>query len=131
MLYTKSILKSNEKSDGIRISVMNRHTLNDGITPHPDINDSSYDEWLRILAPSNKLVGNYYKRNLGWDLFSIKYLEEIREGEKMREVEKLAMRTLEENITLLCIELSPERCHRRLLAEECTRYFPQIEVIHR
>lgn len=49
----------------------------------------------------------------------------------MREVEKLAMRSLEENITLLCIKLSPERFHRRLLAEECIRYFPQIEVAHR
>lgn len=64
MIYTKSILKPKEESDGIRISVMSRHTLNDGITSHPDINESSYDEWLKILAPSDQLVGDYYKRSL-------------------------------------------------------------------
>ncbi|MEK6914739.1 MAG: DUF488 family protein [Nanoarchaeota archaeon] len=131
MLYTKSILKDKDKSDGVRISVMSRHTLEDGITTHPLINKDSYDEWLKILAPTDFLVGNYYKIGFGWDLFSIEYLEEIREGEKKIEVEKLAMRSLKEDITLLCIEPSPERCHRRLLAEECARYLPQIEVVHR
>ena len=63
---------------------MSRHTLNYGITSHPEISKDSYDDWLKILAPSDKLVGDYYKRNIGWDLFRIFYLEEIREGEKKR-----------------------------------------------
>jgi uncharacterized protein YeaO (DUF488 family) len=110
---------------------MSRHTLNDGITPNTLINKDSYDEWLKILAPSDELVRDYYKRGLGWDLFSIRYLDEIRDEEKGKEVEKLAMRALEEDITLLCIEKIPEKCHRRLLAEECARYLPQIKVVHR
>lgn len=131
MIYTKSILKRKDISDGVRISVMSRHTLNDGITPHPEIKSDSYDEWLKILAPSDNLVGDYYKRGIGWDLFRIYYLEEIREREKKIEIEKLALRSLDENITLMCIELDPERCHRRLLAEECSNYFPKIEIVHR
>lgn len=133
MIYTKSILKRKDISDGVRISVMSRHTLcydniNSGIE---EINKDSYDEWLKILVPSDKLVGDYYKRNIGWDLFRIFYLEEIREGEKKIEVEKLALRSLRQDITLLCIELNPERCHRKLLAEECASYFLEINIIHR
>jgi uncharacterized protein YeaO (DUF488 family) len=125
-------LKAKEPLDGIRISVMSRHTLNDGKTPHPNITKDSYDEWLKILAPSDGLVGDYYKRILGRDLFSIYYLEEIRESEKKIEVEKLAMRALETDITLLCIEIEPEFCHRKLLAEECRSYFPnRLQVIHK
>ena len=129
MIYTGCILKNN--SIGKRISVMSRHTLNDGITPHPSINCDSYDEWIKILAPSGKLVGGYYRKEIDWDLFSAKYLDELMEREKRLAVEKLAIRALSEDFTLLCIEESPEKCHRRLLAEECKKYLPQIKIQHR
>lgn len=64
MLKTKSILAPIEETDGNRISIMSRHTLNDGITPHPRINNSSYQEWNKVLATPEKLIGDHYKRNL-------------------------------------------------------------------
>ena len=126
MLKTKSILKPFEETDGLRISVMSRHTLNDGITPHPEITDSSYDQWLQILSPSAKLLGDYYKRGLPWEQFEQKYLDYIRQSNIQIEVQKLAERSLDSVITLLCIEESPTYCHRRLLAEECKKYQPNL-----
>ena len=126
MLKTKSILYDKEDTDGLRISVMSRHTLNDGITPHPEITDSSYNQWLQILAPPVKLIGDYYKRDLPWEQFEQKYLDYIRSSNVQTEVQKLAERSLDSVITLLCIEESPENCHRRLLAEECKRHISYL-----
>lgn len=126
MLKTKSILYDKEDSDGLRISVMSRHTLNDGVTPHPEITDLSYNKWLPILAPPEKLLGDYYKRGLPWNQFEQKYLDYIRQQKVQIEVQKLAETSLDSIITLLCIEESPEFCHRRILAEECKRYQPNL-----
>ena len=67
MLKTKSILYDKEDTDGLRISVMSRHTLNDGITPHPEITDSSYNQWLQILAPPVKLLTTLAKSSAALD----------------------------------------------------------------
>lgn len=124
MLRTRSILVPKELDDGVRISIMSRHTLNDGMTPHPEITDSSYDHWLKIFAPPEELVGDYYKRNLPWNLFKTRYLEYLRNPFLASEVRNLALESLYLDITLLCIETHPDYCHRRLLAEECERYEP-------
>jgi uncharacterized protein YeaO (DUF488 family) len=126
VLKTKSILKPKEESDGLRISIMSRHTLNDGITPHPKITKSSYDQWFRVLSPPVKLLGDYYKRALSWEKFEQGYIEYIRKAEIRIEVQNLAKRSLDSVITLLCIEESPEYCHRRILAEECKKYQPSL-----
>lgn len=122
MLKTKSILSPKEDSDGLRISVMSRHTLNDGITPHPNIISSSYDFWMLIFAPPLNLLGDYSKRDLFWMQFEKRYLEYLQQSNIPFEVEFLAKRSLESAITILCIEDTPEHCHRRLLAEECKKY---------
>jgi len=130
MLKTKSILKEKEKSDGIRISVMSRHTYSDGITPDIRIKENLYEEHLQKLAPEQKLIGAYYKRGLSWNEFEKKYLEQLQTKETSDKVKKLAKRSLEEDITILCIEDSPEKCHRRILAEECKRYEPSLMIKH-
>lgn len=131
MLYTKSILKQKTRSDGTRISVMSRHTLEDGITPDMRISNTSYDLWFKMLAPPEKLIGDYYKRGLSWQDFEMKYLAYLRNPEIVIEVENLAMAALKQDITLLCVEETAERCHRRLLAEECRRYDPDLRIEHR
>ncbi len=129
-LFTKCILKPEEPSDGIRISVMSRHTLNDGVTPDIRINPEMYDEHQPTLAPSPILIGSYRKRGLAWEEFAVKYLDYIRAGEVIIEVQSLAQRSLKQNVTLLCIEETARYCHRRLLAEECKRYEPDLRIVH-
>lgn len=108
---------------------MSRHTLNDGTTPHPEITESSYDEWQKVLAPAPRLVGAYYRKELDWEEFAAKYTESLSSGEKSAAVLELAQRALHQTIIIMCIEASPERCHRRLLAEECKRRMPELTVI--
>jgi len=126
MLKTKPILLPKEGSDGLRISVMSRHTLNDGVTPHPKINSSCYDLWIPSLAPPAKLLGDYYKRGLSWEQFENEYLKYLQQPSVQIEVQNLARRSLDSVITLLCVEESPEHCHRRILAEECKKYHPSL-----
>ncbi len=126
MLKTKSILKSREDDDGLRISIMSRHTLNDGITKHPNIDPSCYDHWFKIFAPPSKLLGDYYKRGLPWKQFEQNYSIYLKTPNVKFEVMALAKKSLDSIVTLLCIEEFPKYCHRRLLAEECKTYQPDL-----
>jgi len=130
-LYTKCILAPAVPEDGIRISVMSRHTLNDGLTPNPDITDDLWGYHFKDLGPSPKLIGDYYKRGLPWEEFEPRYLEEIRKDQKATMVHFIACLAIVRDVTLLCIEETCERCHRRLLAEECLRVRGQVEIICR
>lgn len=131
MLYTKCIFHGKEETDGTRISVMSRHTLNDGITPDPRITHTSFDEWRPELAPPAKLVGDYYLRNLSWTEFERRYLEHLSHPNVSSLVSTLAKRTLSNDITLLCVEETAQYCHRRLLAEECQKYESSLIIGHR
>ena len=130
MLFTKCILDKIEPSDGIRISVMSRHTLKDGKTRDSRLN-CRYNEWIKGLAPPSKLVGDYYKRGLPWEEYEKRYLEFLRTSYTADNVQKLANRAMIKNITIMCIEETPEFCHRRILAEECKRYEPDLHVKHK
>lgn len=126
MLRTKCILSPIEADDGLRISIMSRHTLNDGITPDVRITLDKYNLWWNFLAPPQRLVGDYYLRGLSFEKYEKRFLEYLRTPEMRARVSELANRCLDETITLLCIESTPEYCHRRLVAEECKFYRPKL-----
>ena len=130
MLQTKSILSPMLDSDGSRISIMSRHTLDDGITPNPLITRDKFAIHLPQLAPSPKLIGDYYKRNLPWEEFEARYLQEIRAEPAREFVRFLSRMSLKTVITILCIEETADYCHRRLLADECRRLEPEIKITH-
>jgi uncharacterized protein YeaO (DUF488 family) len=110
---------------------MSRHTLNDGITPDERIREGiSFDEWLKELAPPEKLVGAYYRDEVGWDDYAVAYLAHLRSEIVGPLVQDLARRCDKESVTLLCAEESPDYCHRRILAEEIQRILPEITIIH-
>jgi uncharacterized protein YeaO (DUF488 family) len=117
-----------EESDGIRVSIMSRHTLNDGITPDLRIDRSSYDLWIKSLAPPQNLIGNYYKRGLPWKEFEEKYKNYLSQPLVRSTVLEVAKKSLEKDVTLLCVEESPDFCHRRILAEECQKYLPELKI---
>jgi len=128
MLQTKSILKEKSDEDGLRISIMSRHTLNDWITPDLRITKESYDVWYKIFSPPLKLLWDYYKRWLSFEEYKLKYLEYLRTDEVSDEVKKLARESKTKLITILCIEDKPDKCHRKILAEECVRYENDLVV---
>ncbi len=127
MLRTKSIFAPKEPSDGKRISVMSRHTLDDGLTPHPEINAESYDTWMKEFAPPDKLIGDYLHRGLPFEEFEFRYIRHLRKAKIAEKVLDLAVECLDATVTILCKDEFPEQCHRRLLAEECRRY--QLKLV--
>lgn len=134
-LRSRCILTPREAKDGVRLSIMSRHTLSDGATPHPEISDDLFDEHITDLAPPPKLVGKWYRNELGYQNeitfnreFAPRYLEHIRSDKIEPIVFALAKSSLEDSVTVLCIESTPEKCHRRLLLEECQRVQPELEV---
>ena len=128
MLRTKCILLPKEALDGYRISVMSRHTLNDGVTPDLRITRDSYDLHLSSLVPPLRLLGDYYKRGLPWVEFERRYFNYLQLPSVWEQVLELAVESMINVFTLLCIEETSEYCHRRLLAEECKRLRPEIEL---
>lgn len=128
-LFTKCIFKPRSPEDGFRISVMSRHTLNDGETPDVRITPDSYDAHHVVLAPSPQLLGDYYKRGLIWNEFEKRFRAEIAHPEALNLLRMIAELAHTQNITLLCKEEGPELCHRRILAEECNRLSPSLVVV--
>ena len=103
MIGTRSILDSRCREDGVRICVM-RFVRN----------FYDYDEWMRDLAPSIRLLDDYRERRIGWDEFAERYLKEM--GEKKELIHELRRRSEGgEVITLLCWERDARFCHRSLL----------------
>ena len=84
---------------------------------------------MKELAPPDFLIGAYYKRGLLWEDFEKKYLEFLRKPETQTKIESLIELSKTQTVTLLCVEDTPDHCHRRLLIEECQRLNQEIKVV--
>ncbi len=101
MLKTKSIFAEISPEDGLRISVMSRHTLNDGITPDTRITPNlSYDEHRVELAPPARLVGMWYRKTIDWAGFANEYSAYLRGLKASRSVRELAEMALRRDVTI-------------------------------
>lgn len=129
MLKTKCIRVEHEPSDGLRISIMSRHTEDDGQTPDSTITPDSYDQWWPILGPPLGLIGAYCRQEIDWDEYTAGFMDHLEEAPVVDVVERLAHMALRRNVTLLCTEETPEQCHRRLVAERCQAIVPELEIV--
>lgn len=114
MLHTKSIREVSE-SDGIKISIMRYNPRG-----------FKYDLWIPSLAPSEKLLKDYNSKKITWAAYERRFKEEIKNADKI--VDALVLLAEHRDITLYCYQSSPKECHRRLVAEECKRRNPNLEV---
>jgi uncharacterized protein YeaO (DUF488 family) len=129
-IYTGCILIP-PKPGCLRISIMSRHTLNDGQTPDPRIDIfSSFHLHLPLLGPPPKLIGGYYKRGISWEVFAQEYLEYISNNDLCLQLLKaLADKAETQDFELVCIEELPDHCHRKLLADWLKKSFPKLKII--
>ena len=127
MLFTRCILDVHLPLGALRISVMSRHTGSEGKIPDLRL-PGRFDEHRSIIGPSLKLIGRYYRHEIDWNAFRVSYLLELTQGEKSMAVDELIALALDRDIVILCIEEDPTYCHRRLLAEECKRRCPALEI---
>ena len=90
-----------------------------------EICDISY-EHNNDFAPAKELLTRYRQKKISWPEYETEYLN-------LLDIRKVAQKTdigkLHQNC-LLCSEHSPEKCHRRLLAEYFKHTKNEIEIIH-
>jgi uncharacterized protein (DUF488 family) len=78
------------------------------------------------FAPTKELLTRYRDKKMTWEQYEIEYLNLL----DMRKVaQKTNIDLLHENC-LLCSEHTPEKCHRRLLAEYLKHVKNDIQIIH-
>lgn len=78
------------------------------------------------LAPTKELLSKYRDKKLTWEEYQVEYLNLL----DIRKIaQKINVDLLHENC-LLCSEHTPEKCHRRLLAEYLKQVRNDIEIIH-
>jgi len=105
MLHTKSIQAEKKSSDGIRISIMRK--------PRGD-----YDILIPALAPSELLLNSYHENKIDWDEYERKYLLEMHNNQNVKKILNFIIHAANfTDVTLLCWEETPEKCHRRLILE--------------
>ena len=90
-----------------------------------EIGDMSYEHNVDF-APTKELLSKYRDKKISWQEYEIEYLNllDMRHVAQRTEIEKL-----HENC-LLCSEHTPEKCHRRLLAEYLKQVKNDVEIIH-
>lgn len=109
-IITKSFQEKIKKSDGLRVCIMRRIKK-----------EYNFDIWIPGLAPSEKLLNQYIiNKKMPWKLFKQKYtVQVLKKNRKL--IKLLLILSKEKKISLLCWELSPNRCHRNLILKECLK----------
>ena len=77
-------------------------------------------------APTKELLDSYKKKQISWNDYEKIFLQIMKKRNVLESVDALCI----SNSCLLCSEPTPERCHRRLLAEHLKTKFPSLEIIH-
>lgn len=78
------------------------------------------------FAPTKELLDRYRKEIITWEEYEIEYLNLL---DTRKIGSKINVEELHQNC-LLCSEHTPEKCHRRLLAEYLKARFNDIEIHH-
>ena len=90
-----------------------------------EIGDISYEHNIDF-APTKELLSLYRNKKINWQEYEVEYLNLL----DMRKIaQKTDIEKLHENC-LLCSEHTPEKCHRRLLAEYLKHVKTDVEIIH-
>jgi uncharacterized protein (DUF488 family) len=82
---------------------------------------------LPELAPS-EAIRNAYRKDHDWDRYVPRFEALMDERGIPASLDQSMF--IEQTCCLLCSEPTPERCHRRLVAERLTRVWPDVEVVH-
>lgn len=77
------------------------------------------------LAPSQELLSAYRAQRIGWE----EYADSFNLLIAGRQIERLG-RELFDDACLLCSETTPERCHRRLVAEYLAGAWDDLRTHH-
>jgi len=91
---------------------------------------TDWDIWMPTLAPSHELLTQYHQAEVTWDEFCDRFHQEVI-AEQQEYLDILVEMAQKHVVTILCWEETPEKCHRRLVAEACKQINSELEVIIR
>jgi len=80
-----------------------------------------------LLAPTKDILSVYRKKKIDWPEYERRFLALLDERKAAAELDRELFSI---PAALLCSELSPERCHRRLVAEYLRSHWPDVRVKH-
>jgi uncharacterized protein (DUF488 family) len=80
-----------------------------------------------LLAPTQDMLDDYKKRNGGWTEYEARFLALMAKREIERHLDRASF---EIPSALLCSELSPDHCHRRLVLEHLREKWGEIKLTH-
>ena len=83
-------------------------------------------EHMPDLAPTQELLKSYRDGQMAWEDYERQFLALMAE----RGVENLPIKELLADACLLCSEETPDKCHRRLVAEYLRERWGNVEIIH-
>lgn len=78
------------------------------------------------FAPTKDLLSDYRDKKINWEKYEVEYLNLL---DRRKIIQKIEIEDLHHNC-LLCSEHTPEKCHRRLLAEYLKSVRNDIEIVH-
>ncbi|MBD3879079.1 MAG: DUF488 domain-containing protein [Quinella sp. 1Q5] len=80
------------------------------------------------FAPTERIFDSYKKKYITWE----DYEEAFAALMKSRNIDDYIRKNYAdtENYCLLCAEVSPESCHRRLVAEKIKEVLGDVEIVH-
>jgi uncharacterized protein YeaO (DUF488 family) len=106
----KSIYDTPDKADGERILVMR-------LWPRGMSKERlKIDAWLKELGTEKDLIKKWKSAKITWNEYAAAYRKSLKGKEK--QLQELADKSAKGNVTLLCIERDPTKCHRSILAKE-------------
>jgi len=79
------------------------------------------------LAPSESLLRAYRQGSVTWMEYEDRFASEM---EASGAITNLERDFLGESSCLLCVEATPDNCHRRLVAEMLKARWPNLQIIH-
>ncbi len=116
-LFTKSVQVPASPEDGIRVCIMRR--------PGEDV---VWDIWMPHLAPSHEVLTARHQNTMTKPEFNIWFAENVLEKERQY-IDVLIEMAKKHTVTILCWEEDPVTCHRKLVADECKRIDPSLDVV--
>lgn len=79
-----------------------------------------------LLAPTKEILDGYKKKEIGWPEYQKRFNDLL----KTRKAHTLVSSSELHKACLLCSEPTPDKCHRRLVAEYLKNHFDNIEIQH-
>ena len=105
----KSIYEEASADDGMRVLTTNYWPRG--------VSRERAGTYRRILGPTRDLLRAFKDGLISWGEYEVRYLEEMREESRQREIEALAEAAQTQVVTVMCVCKDDRECHRRLLRD--------------